>query len=300
MSTRSELPILQPCYSLDAMSQRSEILFKCPSDGESLFLQRWKPSATPKALVLITHGVAEHSDCYHNFAETLAAEHLEVWAWDLPGHGKSYGQRGYVTSFSEYTDRLKEVLSEVRRQADAKIPVFLVGHSMGGMIVFQFALQNPNAPIKAYILSSPAFGVKVQVPFLKDQAARFLVHVAPKLTIPHQITYEELTRDTELVKRYYKDPLRHTKFSAPLYLGILDSMESALTHARDFKTPVFIQAAGQDQIVDVLATQELFTKISSTQKKLKVYPESYHEIYNDTNKQEVIDDFLAFLREFNI
>ena len=282
------------------MSQRSEILFKCPSDSEPIYLQRWKPSSPPKAIVLITHGVAEHSECYHSAAEALAQNHLDVWAWDLPGHGKSYGQRGYVKAFSEYTDRLKEVLAEVQRHSDAKIPIFLLGHSMGGMIAFQFALANPIAPVKAYILSSPAFGVKVQVPFIKDQAARILMHVAPKLTIPHQITYEELTRDAELVKTYYKDPLRHTKFSAPLYLGILDAMESAKIRAHEFTIPLLIQAAGQDKIVDVLATQEIFAKIGSSRKTLKIYPESYHDIFNDTNKQEVIDDFLTFLRGFNI
>ena len=282
------------------MSQRSEILFRCPSDSESLYLQRWKPSGAAKALVLITHGVAEHSECYHLAAHALAQKNLEVWVWDLPGHGKSYGQRGYVKSFSEYTDRLKEVLVEVQRHADANIPLFLLGHSMGGMITFQFALQNPNAPVKAYILSSPAFGVKVQVPYFKDQAARVLMHVAPKFTIPHQITYEDLSRDSDLIKTYYKDPLRHTKFSAPLYLGILDAMESAKVRANEFKAPLLIQAAGIDKIVDVLATQEIFAKIGSAQKKLKIYPESYHEIFNDTNKQEVIDDFVAFLREFNI
>jgi alpha-beta hydrolase superfamily lysophospholipase len=282
------------------MSQRSEILFRCPSDNEPLYLQRWAPSSSAKAVVLITHGVAEHSECYHHAANALAQSELDVWAWDLPGHGKSYGQRGYVNSFSEYTDRLKEVLTEVQRHAEAKVPIFLLGHSMGGMIVFQFALQNPTAPIKAYILSSPAFGVKVQVPFYKDQAARVLMRLAPKFTIPHQITYEDLSRDSDLIKTYYKDPLRHTKFSAPLYLGILGAMENAQRRAHELKAPVFVQAAGQDRIVDVLATQEIFAKIASTQKKLKIYPESYHEIFNDTNKQEVIDDFLAYLREFNI
>lgn len=282
------------------MSQRSEILFKCPSDSEPIYLQRWKPSGAAKAIVIITHGVAEHSECYHHAAAVLAQKSLDVWAWDLPGHGKSYGQRGYVKAFSEYTDRLQEVLGEVQRHTDAKIPLFLLGHSMGGMITFQFALQNPTAPVKAYVLSSPAFGVKVQVPFIKDQAARVLMHVAPKLTIPHQIIYEDLSRDADLIKTYYKDPLRHTKFSAPLYLGILDAMESAQQRAHEFTAPLLIQAAGQDKIVDVLATQELFAKIGSAQKTLKIYPESYHEIFNDTNKQEVIDDFLAFLRGFNI
>lgn len=282
------------------MSQRSEVLFKCPSDNETLYVQRWMSQNTPKARVLITHGVAEHSECYHWAAESLSKNNLDVWAWDLPGHGKSYGQRGYVASFAEYTDRLQEVISEVQRHSDSSTPLFLLGHSMGGMIAFQYGLLHPNAPLTAYILSSPAFGVKVQVPYFKDQAARVLMRLAPKFTIPHQIIYEDLSRDTEWIKAYYKDPLRHTKFSAPLYLGILEAMESAFARASEFKAPLFIQAAGQDRIVDVLATQEIFPKIGSANKKIKIYPDSYHEIFNDTNKQEVVDDFVAYLREFNI
>jgi alpha-beta hydrolase superfamily lysophospholipase len=281
------------------MSQRSEMLFKCPSDNEALFVQRWKPVGDPKAVILMTHGVAEHSECYNHTAQAFAHQGLDVWAWDLPGHGKSYGQRGYVKAFAEYTDRLGEVFQKIKSQSQ-EIPFFLFGHSMGGMITFQFGLHNPTAPVKGYFLSSPAFGVKVQVPYVKDQAARILMHVAPKLTIPHQIVYEELSRDSELTNTYYKDPLRHTKFSAPLYLGILEATESAMQRASEFKAPIVIQAAGQDKIVDVLATQEIFAKLGSPLKRLKIYPDSFHEIFNDTNKQEVIDDFVAFLREFNI
>lgn len=279
------------------MSQRAEIVFKCGPLAESLYLQKWTPSGTPTATVLMTHGVAEHSECYHLTAEALNQQNIEVWAWDLPGHGKSYGQRGYVSSFSEFTDRLLQVAQEVQKSSGSR-PFFLFGHSLGGLITLQFALQNPSFPVAAYCLSSPALGVTVEVPFIKDQAARILMHVAPKLTIPHQIIYEDLSRDTEMIKTYYKDPLRHNKFSAPLYFGILNAMKDAHSRAAEIQQPLLIQAAGQDRIVDTLATQEFFNHVSSDQKTLKIYPDSYHEIFNDTNKQEVIDDFVHFLREF--
>lgn len=250
--------------------------------------------------MVLTHGVAEHSECYNLTAQSLNKHHLDVWAWDLPGHGKSYGQRGYVSSFAEFTDRLLEVMQKVQTLAPSQGPLFLFGHSLGGLITFQFALRNPQAPVTAYALSSPAFGSKIQAPFLKHQAAHVLLRVAPKLTIPHQMIYEDLSRDKEMIKTYSKDPLRHNKFSAPLYFGILDSMESALLHAGEMKMPILIQAAGQDRVVDTLATQELFQKLGSKHKQLKIYPDSYHEIFNDTNKQEVIDDLMQFLREFKI
>lgn len=282
------------------MSQRSEYYLKCTPQNESIYIQRWQPTNTVRATVLLTHGVAEHSECYHNTAESFATQGFDVWSWDLPGHGKSYGQRGYVSSFSEYMERMLNVLTKIRELTPADRPLVLFGHSLGGLITFQFGLLNPDFKATAYCLSSPAFGVKIEVPFYKDQAARILVHLAPKLTIPHQIIYEDLSRDTDLIKTYYKDPLRHSKYSAPLYLGTLEAMQSAKEKAQEFKKPILIQAAGQDRIVDTLATQELFPLLGSNHKKMKIYPESYHEIYNDTNKQEVIDDLLHFLRELNI
>jgi alpha-beta hydrolase superfamily lysophospholipase len=292
------LPLRPDWDSLRSMSQRSELYLKTGSGTDSIYIQHWKPAGEVKATVLITHGVAEHSDCYNLTALALNQQNVDVWCWDLPGHGKSYGQRGYVTSFAEFTDRLLQVLHAAQESAVLQKPFILLGHSLGGLITIKFALDQPQAPVTAYALSSPALGVKIQVPFLKDQAARLLLHLAPKLTIPHQIIYEDLSRDKDLIKTYYKDPLRHNKFSAPLYFGILETMSDVHEHARDIKQPILIQAAGQDRIVDTLATQELFNKLGSAKKTMKIYPDSYHEIFNDTNKQEVIDDFMTFLREF--
>lgn len=279
------------------MSQRSEIHLKCGPGTETLFLQNWKATPPSRGTILITHGVAEHSDCYHPTASSLASLGYDVWAWDLPGHGKSYGQRGYIHSFSEFTDRLLQVLEALQKSSPQK-PLFLFGHSMGGLITLQFALKNPQAPVASYLLSSPALGVKVQVPFIKDQAARLLLHLAPRFTIPHQIPYEDLSRDQNFVKNYAKDPLRHSKYSAPLYFGVLQAMSDTLARASELHQPFFIQAAGQDKVVDSVATQEFFKNLGSTKKQLKMYPESYHEIFNDLNRQEVIDDLAKYLRGF--
>jgi alpha-beta hydrolase superfamily lysophospholipase len=281
------------------MIQRSEFYLKTPDTNESIFLQRWKAEGSAKLTILVTHGVAEHSDCYNMTAHSLASEGIDVYAWDLPGHGKSYGQRGYISNFEEYVERLNFTLEEVKKITQQKTPIVLFGHSLGGLITTQFALHyNGKHGCKAICLSSPGFGVAVKVPFIKDQLARILVNVAPKLTIPHELNFEDLSRDRTITSTYSKDPLRHSKYSAPLYIGMLGAMNESIERAHQLRDKFFIQAAGTDRIVDVEATQKFFSRLGSTDKELKIYPESYHEIFNDLNRKEVVDDLLSYLRQF--
>lgn len=283
---------------LSRMIQRAEFLLKTPDSGDNIYLQRWKRDDWPSdATILITHGVAEHSECYNHTAEALANQRFQVFAWDLPGHGKSYGQRGYVKSFDEFTSRMDFVVNEVKKLIPDDQPLYLFAHSLGGLITLKYVLDYPKTPVKAVLLSSPALGVKVQVPVIKDRAARILNIVAPKLTIPHELNFEDLSRDRAMISNYSKDPLRHKKYSAPLYLGILSAMEEVHARAHHIEIPIYIQAAGQDRIVDTVATQQFFKRLGSSNKKMKVYEDSFHEIFNDINRQEVVDDLVGYLRQ---
>lgn len=280
------------------MIQRAEFLLKTPDSQENLYLQRWKRDDWPSdATIIITHGVAEHSECYHHTAEALANQRFQVFAWDLPGHGKSYGQRGYIKSFSEFSERLDFVLQEIKKLVMDDNPIYLFGHSLGGLVTLKFILDHPNAPVKALLLSSPALGVAVEIPKYKDSAARILNVLAPKITIPHELNFEDLSRDRTIIGTYPKDPLRHKKYSAPLYLGILSTMEEVHSRAHHIEIPVYIQAAGVDKIVNTVSTQEFFKRLGSSKKTLKIYENSYHEIFNDLNRQEVVDDLVSYLRQ---
>lgn len=281
------------------MIERAELHPVTPDTHEALFMQTWKPTGKPKMALLITHGVLEHSECYNLMAPSLAEAGIQVFGWDLPGHGKSYGQRGYIHDFSEYTDRLGFILGEVKKILPTGLPLFLFGHSMGGLITLKFAMDNSKADYTGLILSSPALGVAAKVPFIKDQAARLLNRIAPRLTIAHELDYEDLSRDLEVVKTYYRDPLRHKKFSAPLYLGLLSAMEDVNKRGHQLTKPLFIQAAGQDRITNVESTKDFFQTVGSSQKDIKVYPDSFHEIFNDINRKEVIDDLISYLRQFD-
>jgi alpha-beta hydrolase superfamily lysophospholipase len=281
------------------MIERAEYQLVTPDTHENLFMQTWRPKDKPaKMAILLTHGVLEHSDCYDLMAPSLAEAGIQVFGWDLPGHGRSYGQRGYIHDFQEYVDRLNYVLGEVHKILPAGLPLFLFGHSMGGTITLKFAMDNSKADYTGIILSSPGLGVAAEVPVIKDLAARLLNQIAPRLTIAHELNFADLSRDPEVVKTYSRDPLRHKKFSAPLYLGLLETMNDVNRRGHQLTKPLFIQAAGADRVTSVQATKDFFQTVGSAKKELKIYPDSYHEIFNDVNRKEVIDDLISYLRQF--
>ncbi len=274
--------------------EQREYYFDDP-EMPKLFMQSWsRTDLTPQGCVLITHGIAEHSDCYDHVAKALADKGWFVFAWDLQGHGRSEGKRGYIKSFDLFSRDLKLIIKKIKE--DETLPsdrLHLIGHSMGGLITLQTLLNKPPR-IQSAVLSSPALGIGMEVPKTKEIASRLLNQFWPTLTLNTEMQYHLLSRDPEQVATYSKDPLRHSKISAPLFQGMVETMDWVSQNIKDLTTPVFMQIAGQDHIVKTQASLDLFKKIPG-EKKLKLYEESFHEIYNDLNKQEGIDDLIDYL-----
>lgn len=261
-----------------------------------LFMQSWsRPDLTPKGCVLITHGIAEHSECYDHVAKALADQSWLVFGWDLQGHGRSEGKRGYVKDFSDQARDLKTIVKKIKEDETLPTDNFhLIGHSMGGLITLQALLSDNSPRVQSAVFSSPAFGLSMQVPKSKEVASRLLNQFWPTFTLNTEMQYDKLSRDPEMVASYGKDPLRHNKISAPLFQGMLETMTWVAENIKALKVPVFFQVAGRDAIVDTQATLDLFKKIPA-EKKLKIYEDSFHEVYNDLNREECIDDLIGFL-----
>ena len=264
-----------------------------------LFLQSWsKKEFTPKGCVLITHGIAEHSDCYDHVAKALCDHGWLVFGWDLQGHGRSEGKRGYIRDFNDFSRDLKSILKKIKD--DETIPsqnIHLIGHSMGGLITLQTLMGEDSPRVTSAILSNPALKIAMEVPKVKEMASHWINQLWPTLTLNNEIHYERLSRDPQIVSAYSKDPLRHTKVSAPLFLGMNEAMEWVNQNPERLKTPVLFQISGQDMVIDPQTNLDFYKEIDS-EKKLKLYEQSYHEVYNDTNKQEAIDDLIQHLGEY--
>ena len=188
------------------MHKRSESFFS-GYDKTKLFLQKWT-SIEAKLTVLITHGQGEHSDSYNRLIhglDLLFPSRFNFIGWDLRGHGKSQGIRGYAKDFDEYVLDFQCFLESVQKQPELqKKPVVLLSHSMGGIVQACDLSEKVHLKdlIKAQILSAPLFGVAVNVPEWKDRGANVINKLLPKLTLGNEIKNSQLTRDLDVIREF--------------------------------------------------------------------------------------------------
>ena len=277
------------------MSRRFEGHFR-GYDQTELFFQTWQPER-PRGMVLITHGLAEHSECYHELAESLGQDQWQVYAWDMRGHGRSDGKRGFVRSLLEFIDDLACFQTFVATQSAPNLPLILFGHSLGGLVTLRYAeLKKPS--FAAMALSSPAFGLSVSVPKVKETLAQIANRWLPTLTMHNEIKYEDLTRDAGRIETFRKDALRHDKISPGLFLGMVEHFPLALAQAAEVTQPILMQVGDADKIASTVAGQALFKRLPNAKNILKVYAGGYHELFNDLERTTVTQDLKSFIRPF--
>lgn len=273
--------------------KRSESFFK-GYDSTKLFLQAWTHPEAQGTLV-ITHGQAEHSDCYLRTIEGLIHQkdlpRLNYVAWDLRGHGRSDGLRGYAKDIDDYI-----LDAEIFFETIFKIPelvqknIFLLAHSLGGLIqtcsVIEKKIPTHHNQIKGQILSSPFFDVAIPVPAWKDLGSEYVNKFIPKFTLGNEITNEMLTRDPEVIREYEKDTYRHNKISAGVYLSCKRDFKKCLSRAGEVEIPTFMMISDNDPIVSSPAAMKVFDGFSSKDKELKLFENGKHELLNDICRKE--------------
>ncbi len=275
--------------------KRSESFFK--GDGEvRLFLQSWEHPEAEKN-ILVTHGHGEHSESYHRLVEGLGDQKCNFYAWDLRGHGRSEGKRGVVHNFDEYCRDYRLFLDLIFPKLAAG-PVFLFGHSMGGLIQIKTLIRNPELPFTAGIYSAPLLGLALPVPTIKAKGAGLLNSFLPDVTMGSGIKNEMLTRDPAVIKEYEQDTLRHTRISSGAFLGFLDSFEFVRPRAAEIKKPSLFLLPEQDPVVSTPDAKRFFEKLGCSKKEIYIYPEARHELINDIHRQTVFSDIKHFISQF--
>jgi alpha-beta hydrolase superfamily lysophospholipase len=271
-----------------------------PRAGGELFFQSWTSKFAHTTLVL-THGIAEHSDAYARTAEALIPMGYEIYAMDLRGHGRSEGRRGYIDDFGRFSRDLEKFITYLQNPhhgplKNSRKPIVMIGHSMGALITLRLLVEwGPLAPVHACVLSSPAMGISMPVPALKELAAKALLKWLPQVTLPNDIKYEHLTHDESLWSKYPSDPLRHDKISPAMYFGMLEAMETVRLGAGRIQLPILMQLAGDERIVSRPDSEALYACLGSLKKELRIYEKSYHEIYNDFDRDQAFQDLDGFL-----
>ena len=258
-----------------------------------LFRQTWLPHTDARAAVLLVHGLGEHSSRYEHVAEHLTSRGFAVFAIDHYGHGKSDGRMGYVERFSVYLDGVSALLGRIQTE-QPRLPLFLVGHSMGGLIAAAFLLEH-QAAFQACVLSGPAIKSDQAPPAVVIALIRLISALAP--TVPLiQLDASGVSRDQNVVDVYVNDPLvHHGKLSARLIAEMSGAMKTTLASASEIKLPMIFMHGEADVLTAPSGSEEMFKKVSSPDKTLKIYPGLFHEIFNEPEKETVLADMSSWL-----
>jgi lysophospholipase len=250
--------------------------------GIQLFY-RWRPADKARATVVVVHGWAEHSGRYGHVMDALNARGLSCLAFDCRGHGLAEGRRSYINRYDEYLADLDRAVVKARELSGERPPLFLLGHSQGGLIAARYASDPAYgcAGLAGVVLSSPAFGFALKVPAWKDLLGRVASKVAPHLAIPAGLDPRFISRDPAAVKAYLADPLVFDKATARWYQESLQAQQDAVAGAGAISVPILVMQAGDDRVADPAATERFVGRLPSKAKRYRVWPGLYHEIFNE-------------------
>jgi alpha-beta hydrolase superfamily lysophospholipase len=264
------------------------------SGGLQLYYQSWRPDGTPRGVLAIVHGIGEHSGRYVNVVNHLVANNFAVYSFDHRGHGRSPGQRAYISQWADFREDVRAFLRLVSgREPDR--PLFLMGHSLGGLIVLEYVLHHPDG-LKGVIASAPALG-GLGVPPLLLSLSRVLARLWPTFSLNTGLNVSGISRDPMVVKAYQEDPLVHGKGTARLGAEVPAAIAWTQAHAADLKLPLLMLHGSADLIVGPASSQLFFENVTYPDKKRIVYEGGYHESHNDTHYNEVTADLSQWLEE---
>ena len=264
-------------------------------DGVNIFYRQFQ-AADERARLVIAHGLGEHSGRYGNIVNRLLPVNYSLWIPDHRGHGQSGGKKGHVLNFEQYLLDLRLVVEMAREGLPGGRKVFLLGHSMGGLIALYFTLQNPDM-IDGVIASSPGLGMVIKVPAVKNVLGQVMSLIWPGLLLGNELDATKISRDDSVVKAYQNDPLVHDRVSARWFTEMLSTMEEVNRQASHLHLPILMQVAGDDHLVNAQSSKQFFEKLTAADKTLHVYDGLYHEIYNelDEDRQKVLGDLESWL-----
>ena len=259
----------------------------------SIYYQCWLPEGESTAVLLIVHGLAEHSGRYMNVVNHFVPLGYAVYGVDHVGHGKSSGTRVYVERFEDYTDTLK-IYFDMVRHWQAEKPIFLVGHSMGGLIGAVYLLDH-QAELTGAVLSGPAVKVHGTVSPAVIFVGNVISVLMPKLGLIG-LEAEGVSRDPAVVQAYVNDPLVcRGKVTARLSAELVKAIRRVAAEATKITLPILILQGSADRLVDPKGAQMLYDAVNSVDKTIKIYDGLYHEVYNEPEHGQVLGDVKAWL-----
>ena len=262
-------------------------------DGSNLMYYSWLPNKKIKVAIGIIHGLGEHSSRYDDFAEYFCKKGYGVYSIDLRGHGKSEGKRGHVNNFKNLIDDSEEMFINIRKE-NLNVPMVMFGHSLGGCIALNYLCENQSKEIDLAIISSPWLKTVLEPPKFIIYIQKILVGLFPSFTLNNRLDPYHLSKNTNKVKKYIKDPLVHNRISLKMFSEVNKAIDKIENESEKINIPVLLLHGKKDNIISFKGTKKISKKINNS--KLILYEGLYHEPHNDLEKNEILDNYTSFIK----
>ncbi len=258
------------------------------SSGLELYYQAWLPLIRPPRAILVNlHGLGDHSSLYPSLANYFPARGIALYAYDMRGNGRSPGQRAYLQHWSEYRGDLDAFLTRIGEWEEA-LPTFVLGHSLGGLVVLDYVLQ-PHRPLAGVIAAAPPLG-KVGVPPVLMALGRVMSVIWPRFSLEVGMDLSGLARDPAVVEAVLADPLFHRRGTARLSTEVTAAIQRVQHQAGNLSVPLLLLHGSEDRMVPPDGTREFFSKVRHLGCELREYPGAYHGLFADLGYEEVLED----------
>ncbi len=264
------------------------------ADGLELHLHRFGPSEAQVYVALI-HGYGEHAGRYAHVGRAWGEQGIRTLAVDLRGHGRSTGVRGFVARFDDYHLDASALVDEVRQEANGR-PIFLFGHSMGGLIAMHWLLAGGGKDLAGLALSSPLCGVAVAVPAWKSKLGTMASSLYPKLALPSGLEGRDVSRDPEQARIYDADPLNNKSATARWYTEAVTAMARVYERASELKLPTILLYGGDDKVASAEAADKVAARLAMPDRSIERLAGYYHELVNEpeAERNAVIERYAAW------
>lgn len=263
-------------------------------DGLTLYHQSWAPDVSPRGVILLVHGLGEHSGRYAGLGEYFVHNGLAVLGFDLRGHGRSEGARGHTPSFEKYLDDIELLFEQADRQFNG-IGRILYGHSLGGILVLNYAIRR-KPDLKGVVSASAGLRTSIEEQALKVNMAKIFGSLLPGVQLNSGLQPRMISRDPQVVERYQNDPLVHFQASFGFAKYSLEAIEWTFEHARDFPAPLLLIHGSDDLLAYPRGSQE-FAELVAGDCTLKIYTGLSHELHNEPEREQVLGDVMAWIDE---
>ncbi|MGH3563615.1 MAG: lysophospholipase [Mycobacterium sp.] len=261
--------------------------------GVRIVYDVWTPETAPRAVIILSHGFGEHARRYDHVALRFGEAGLATYALDHRGHGRSGGKRMLCKDMSEYTGDFHALVGIATREHPG-VQCVVLGHSMGGAIVFSYGVDHPD-DYQLMVLSGPAVAMQDAVPAALAIAAKALGIIAPGLPV-QSLDSSAVSRDPEVVTAYDTDPLvHHGRAPAGVARALVLVGETMPERAAALTAPLLVLHGAEDRLVPVYGSRRLTACVGSADVQLNIYPGLYHEVFNEPERNQVLDDVVSWI-----